>query len=135
MMTDTREASVRTALAQILPDDHDWQECCSADWREAFPCGAQPFFTYSLTVTVCIEQVVQAGADLDDEGFEFYLEALLDWVFISGAPLILGENTEHLMAILEELHPVTALVMTDTASKNGMSLVEFLGVDRPTRAV
>jgi hypothetical protein len=135
MMTNTREASVRTALAQILPDDHDWQECCSADWREAFPCGAQPFFEYGLTVTVCIEQVVRAGAQLDEEDFEFYLEALLDWVFISGAPLILGESTEHLMGLLDELHPVTSLVLTSAARQNGMSLVEFLGVDRPTRAV
>jgi hypothetical protein len=78
MMTATRQDRVARALNDGLPDRITWTERCDPAWRAAFPCGIQPKFDFTTTLTLCIDQIVQAGAALDDLDVEDMLDALID---------------------------------------------------------
>jgi hypothetical protein len=130
MMTYTRQNHVADALNDCLPDEVTWTERCDAAWRAAFPCGIQPKFDFSDTLTVCTEQIVRAGAMLSDDEFEDLLNALVAWVFVSGVPYRFQESTEHIIGVLDDLEPVNAAVLRRVAALNGRTLVEFLGAER-----
>lgn len=130
MMTTTREAIVARALNDGAPDNITWQERSDPKWRTAFPCGIQPKLTYTTTLTICTEQIVQAGAHLSDSDFEEFVDALIEWVFVSGVPYRFEESTEHIMAVLQDIEPECATLLRRVADLNHCSLVQFLGADR-----
>jgi hypothetical protein len=130
MMTATRHDHVARALNDCMPDHMTWSERCDAAWRTAFPCGIQPKFDFTETLTICTDQIVRAGAMLNDEGFEDLLIALIDWVFVSGVPYRFGESTDHIIGVLDDLQPEAAALLRRVATLNGCTLVEFLGADR-----
>lgn len=130
MMTNTRQDHVAQALNDCIPDHMTWTERNDATWRAAFPCGIQPKFDFTETLTICTEQIVQAGAMLTDEGFEDFLIALVDWVFVSGVPYRFQESTDHIIGVLDDLQPEASVTLRRVAELNGYTLVEFLGADR-----
>lgn len=130
MMTMTRQDRVLRALDEGLPANYTWTEQCDPAWRAAFPCGFQPPFEYSTTITLCTEQIVRAGAPLDTDAFEEFLDALIDWVFKSAVPFQYDETVEHVMQVVADLLPENMPILQTAATLNRMTLVEFLGADR-----
>jgi len=130
MMTYTRQDHVAEALNGCVPDSMTWTERNDAAWRAAFPCGMQPKFNHTETLTICTDQIVQAGAMLDDEGFENLILALVAWVFTSGVPYVFEESTEHIIGVLDDVSPDEAAFLRHVAELNGCTLIEFLGADR-----
>jgi hypothetical protein len=130
MMTATRQDRIARALDQGVPDHMTWSERCDAAWRAAFPCGIQPKFDFTETLTICTDQIVRAGAMLSDDDFEDFLDALVDWVFVSGVPYTFRESTDHIIGVLDDLQPEAAALLRRVATLNGCTLVEFLGADR-----
>jgi hypothetical protein len=130
MMTATRHDRVQVALNALLPDQVTWIERCEPKWLEAFPAGIAPRFTYTKTVDVCPDRIVEVGASLEDYDFESLLDALIVWVVLSQIDLQSDVAPETVIDRFAEAEPVEAMVLSAAADERGLTLMEFLGVNR-----
>lgn len=127
MVTETRQDRVLVALDALLPDGFTWEERCEPVWLAAFPCGIAPLFHGGTTVSVCSDQVVEAGAHLTAWDFESLLDALVTWVTLMRVAFQDGTDPVSVWAVFEEREPVEAMVLSATAAQHGRGVLEFLG--------
>jgi hypothetical protein len=129
-MTSTRPDSVLTALNDILPPSYTWEERCDSHFRASFPCGIAPMFERTQQLTICIDQIVQAGAAFDDHDFEFYLSAIITFFFDVMTALFFREPTAFVLRQFEDQNPEDASWVKRAAELNDMSVAKFVGLDR-----
>ncbi len=130
MMTSlSRPDRVLHALNEGLPDATTWTERCDAAWRIAFPCGIQPRFNYQGPLVICTDQIVRAGAMLNDDEFELMIDALVDWVFLSGIPYDTRETPEFIVTVFRDVNADDFAFIRQVAALNGMSVMDFLGAN------
>jgi hypothetical protein len=130
-MTMTRAERVLRALNQLCPSDATWEVRNDEPFRTAFPCGIAPLFRYRGHLLICIEQIIAGAGDVDAKTFEGHLDALITFVFATSAGLIMDESAEHVINMHRDMYPVDHIVLRAAATKAGLSLADFMGLNRP----